>query len=184
MSETALQPLPDLLAPGLDLVLCGCNPGLVSAAAGHFFAHPGNAFWPLLAEVGITPHRFRPDEDYLLPGLGVGLTDVARRPSASIGDLRADEWRAGAAALAERLRRFRPAGVCFVGAAGYRAFTGARQARWGRQPEDWEGIAVFVVPSPSGRASAFARECRTAFAEVGAWLAARRDAALAAITPP
>jgi TDG/mug DNA glycosylase family protein len=167
--------LPDLLAPGLDLVLCGCNPGLVSAAAGHYFAHPGNAFWPLLAEAGITPRRFRPDEDHLLSALGVGLTDVARRPSAAIDALRADEWREGAKALAERLRAYQPAGVCFVGAAGFRAFSGSRQARWGRQPEEWEGIAVFVVPSPSGRASAFARERRAAFAEVGAWLAARRE---------
>jgi double-stranded uracil-DNA glycosylase len=168
--------LPDRLAPGLDLVLCGCNPGLVSAAAGHYFAHPGNAFWPLLAEAGITPRRFRPDEDQLMPSLGVGLTDVVARASSGVGEVRPAEWRAGGLALAERLRAMRPAGVCFVGAAGYRAFAGMRQARWGRQPADWEGMAVFVVPSPSGRASAFSVERRAALLEVGAWLQARRAA--------
>ena len=173
-AEGGARGLPERLAPGLDLVLCGCNPGLVSAAVGHYFAHPGNAFWPLLAEAGITPRRFRPDEDALLPALGIGLTDVVARASSGVGEVRPAEWRAGGRALAERLRAVQPTGVCFVGAAGYRAFSGQRQARWGRQPADWEGIAVFVVPSPSGRASAFASERRAAFLEVGTWLAARR----------
>src|SRR5579875_356462 len=101
----ATRGLPELLAPGLDLALCGCNPGLLSAAVGHFFAHPGNAFWPLLAEAGITPRRFRPDEDHLLLALGVGLTDVVPRPSGGVDEVRPAEWRAGGAALAERLRR-------------------------------------------------------------------------------
>src|SRR5579885_714629 len=77
----APSPLPSYLRPGLDLVLCGCNPGLFSAAIGHYFARPGNAFWPLLAEAGITPRLFRPEEDAALLDLGVGLTDVVARPS-------------------------------------------------------------------------------------------------------
>jgi len=166
--------LPDLLAPGLDLVLCGCNPGLYSAAVGHYFAHPGNAFWRLLAEASITPRFFHPEEDQLLPALGIGLTDVVARSSAGIDAVRPEEWQAGARALAQRLLRYRPAAVCFVGAAGYRAFAGRRHTRWGRQPEDWEGIAVFVVPSPSGRAARLGETRRVAFAEVGTWLRERR----------
>ena len=38
--------LPDLLRPGLDLVFVGINPGERSASAGHYYAHPGNGFWP------------------------------------------------------------------------------------------------------------------------------------------
>lgn len=174
--DSARHGLPDYLVSGLDLVLCGCNPGLYSAAVGHFFARSGNAFWPLLAEADITPRRFQPEEDATLPALGVGLTDVVGRPTAGTTDVRPAEWRAGGAALAERLRRYRPAAVCFVGGAAYRAFSGRGQARWGRQPEDWEGIAVFVVPSTSGRAARLAAERRAAFLEVGAWLQARREA--------
>ncbi|MFC7609612.1 uracil-DNA glycosylase family protein [Teichococcus aestuarii] len=44
--------LPDLLAPGLRLVFCGSAPGLVSAARGAYYAHPGNRFWGILHRRG------------------------------------------------------------------------------------------------------------------------------------
>jgi len=177
-SPIALRPapstLPSYLRSGLDLVLCGCNPGLFSAAVGHYFARPGNAFWPLLAEAGITPRLFRPEEDGTLLDLGVGLTDVVARPSLGTGEIGAAEWRAGGAALAERLRCFRPAAVCFVGDTAFRAFAGRPRERWGRQGNDWQGIVIFVAPSTSGRVARLAAERRAAFVEVGAWLRTRR----------
>ena len=42
--------LPDRVAPGLRLLFVGINPGLVSAAAGRYYANPRNAFWRLLHE--------------------------------------------------------------------------------------------------------------------------------------
>jgi TDG/mug DNA glycosylase family protein len=158
----------------LDLVFCGCNPGLYSAAVGRYFARPGNAFWPLLAETGITPRRFAPEEDGHVLELGIGLTDIVLRPTAGVGDVPGAEWRSGGVALAERLRRFRPAAVCFVGDTGYRAFSGRSRARWGLQPEAWEGIEVFVVPSTSGRVARLGAERRAAFEEVAAWLHERQ----------
>jgi hypothetical protein len=41
--------LPDLLAPGLRLVVVEINPSLYSVAVGHYHARPGNDFWKLLA---------------------------------------------------------------------------------------------------------------------------------------
>ena len=166
--------LRDYLRSGLDLVLCGCNPGLYSAAVGHYFARQGNAFWPLLAEAGITPRRYRPDEDASLNEIGVGLTDVVARATAGTGDIGAREWRTGGARVVEQLRRYRPTGVCFVGDTAYRAFSGRPRSRWGRQPQQWEGIEVFVVPSTSGRVVRLAEERRNAFMEVGGWLRERR----------
>lgn len=49
--------LPDHLRPGLRVVFCGTAPGLISAARGHYYAGPGNAFWPLLHDAGFTPAR-------------------------------------------------------------------------------------------------------------------------------
>jgi TDG/mug DNA glycosylase family protein len=171
----ALQPLPDYLRPELALVLCGCNPGLFSAATGRYFARPGNAFWPLLAEAGITPRLYAPAEDHTLAELGIGLTDIVARPSAGTADVSAREWRAGGIQLAAKLLTYRPAAVCFVGDTAYRAFSGHARARWGRQPETWEGIIVFVVPSTSGRVARLAAERRIAFIEVGEWLRAHRS---------
>ena len=59
--------LPDVLAPGLDVVFCGINPGLYSAATGHHFARPGNRFWPALHLGGFTPRLFTPAEQDQLP---------------------------------------------------------------------------------------------------------------------
>ena len=59
--------VPDVLAPGLDVVFCGINPGRVSAAAGAHFANPRNDFWRLLHDAGFTPRLLRPDEQFELP---------------------------------------------------------------------------------------------------------------------
>ena len=55
LAAAADKKVPDLIAPGLAVLLCGINPGLYSAAIGHHFGRPGNRFWPALAAAGITP---------------------------------------------------------------------------------------------------------------------------------
>jgi double-stranded uracil-DNA glycosylase len=42
------QTIRDVIAPELDVLFCGINTGLYSAATGHHFARPGNRFWPTL----------------------------------------------------------------------------------------------------------------------------------------
>src|SRR5277367_4280040 len=49
--------VPDLLAPGLDLVFCGTAPSPASYKARAYYANPGNAFWTTLNAVGLTPER-------------------------------------------------------------------------------------------------------------------------------
>src|SRR5882672_9978757 len=65
--------LPDLLVPGLTLVFCGTAPSSVSAARRAYYAGPGNRFWSILAETGLTPRRLEPEEYGLLPQFGIGL---------------------------------------------------------------------------------------------------------------
>ena len=40
--------LPDVLASDLDVVFCGINPGLYTAAVQQHFGRPGNRFWPTI----------------------------------------------------------------------------------------------------------------------------------------
>ena len=54
--------IPDLIAPGLDVLFVGINPGLWSAATGRHFARPGNRFWPALHRGGFTPRQLHPSE--------------------------------------------------------------------------------------------------------------------------
>ena len=75
----AAHVLPDVLAPGLSIVFCGTAPGHVSAARGAYYAHPQNRFWRSLHEVGLTPNLLRPEDYALMPGFGLGLTDIAKR---------------------------------------------------------------------------------------------------------
>ncbi len=147
-------PLPDHLAPGLRLVIVGFNPGTRSAALGHYYAHPGSVFWRLLAEAGLVPRALTPAEDALLPGLGIGITDVVKRSTPGAGDLRPAELRAGGAVVREKLAWVGPRAAGYTGKGVYRAVagTGAAEAHYGRQRESLvPDVADFVLPSPSGR---------------------------------
>ena len=144
--------LPDYLRPHLDILLVGINPGLRSAELGHHFAGPGNHFWKLLHDSGITPRRLSYEEDSLLLDFGVGLTNIVDRPTRGSGDLSKDDFSRGRRKLARKLVRFRPTAVGFVGVTVYREFEGLRgPIRCGLQKERIEGVDIFVLPNPSGR---------------------------------
>jgi TDG/mug DNA glycosylase family protein len=142
--------LPDLLAPGLRILFCGINPSLYSAAVGHHFARPGNRFWPALHAARLTSRRLSPFEDELLPGLGMGLTNLVPRATARAEELSDEELQLGAAALLEKIRRFGPAVVAFLGVSAYRTGFRRPRAALGRQAETLAGAVVEVLPSPSG----------------------------------
>ena len=142
--------VPDILVPGLRVLFCGINPSLYSAAVGHHFARPGNRFWPALHAGGITPHRFSPEEDRDLLGLGYGLTNVVSRATASADELDPEELRAGGRALRRKLRRHRPHALAVLGVGAYRTAFDAPRAAMGPQPERLEGTLVWVLPNPSG----------------------------------
>ena len=140
--------LPDVLAPGLDVIFCGINPGRVSAAAGAHFANPRNDFWRLLHEAGFTPRLLDPQEQQELLGLGIGVTNAAYRTTPGSGDLR----RADFAGSAERLERvaidLKPRAIGFVGKEAYRGAFGERP-QLGLQPRMLGETALFVLPSTS-----------------------------------
>ena len=73
--------LPDLLRPGLDLVICGMAAGARSAEIGTYYAHGSNKFWRVLEKTGLTPRRFAPGEFASLAEFGIGLTDLAKYAS-------------------------------------------------------------------------------------------------------
>ena len=84
--------LPDLLQPGLALVFCGTAAGKRSAAEHAYYAHPGNLFWRALHEARLTPRRLAPSEFPVLPGFGIGLTDLAKRHSGNDNQLPPDAF--------------------------------------------------------------------------------------------
>ncbi|HYJ80891.1 MAG TPA: mismatch-specific DNA-glycosylase [Longimicrobiaceae bacterium] len=146
--------LPDLLAPGLRLLFVGYNPSVRAARLGHYYAGRNNRFWDLLAAAGLTPRRFAFEEDALLPGLGIGVTDLVKRPTRSAAELTPAELRAGAERVRLLVAELRPRVVCYNGKGVYLRAAGVARAPWGLQPGCVvPGTADFVAPSPSGLAA-------------------------------
>ncbi len=142
--------IPDVIAPGLRVLFAGINPGLYSAATGCHFARPGNRFWPALHRSGFTGRLLRPDEQELLLGLGLGITNVVARATARADELAPGEFAAGARILREKVTRLRPRWLAVVGVTAYRASFGRRAATVGPQAEVIGGTRLWVLPNPSG----------------------------------
>jgi TDG/mug DNA glycosylase family protein len=171
-----LPPLPQVLQPGLDLIFVGFNPGERSAAIGHYYGYPGNRFWWLLHQSGLTDRQVDPTEDQTLPErFGYGLTDIVARPSKSSSDLSGWEFREGREAFLERLRTYRPAFVCYAGKGVYGAAAGLKEVSYGLQATSLvAGVQDFVAASPSGRSREPLAVKLDLFKELAALVAAHR----------
>ena len=158
--------LPDYLAPGLRLVFCGTAAGHVSAALGHYYAGPGNRFWGLLQEAGLTPRRFTPQDDHLLPGLGIGLTDLAKEASGMDRDIPAAAY--GPGALARRVGALAPVALAFTSLKAARVALSDDRIAVGPLALDarFPGVALWALPSPSRANGHFTRE---PWLDLGRW---------------
>ena len=142
--------IPDVVAPGLRVLFAGINPGLYSAATGYHFARPGNRFWPALHAAGFTDRVLRPEEQQQLLPLGLGITNVVPRATASAGELSPAEIRAGGRALTAKVERLAPRWIAIVGITVYRTAFGRPGATTGRQEQTLGGAGLWVLPNPSG----------------------------------
>lgn len=145
--------VPDLLAPGLDLVFCGTAPSPASFAAQAYYANPGNAFWATLHAVGLTPERLPPQRYPELLSLGLGLTDLNKTEYGSDHELSAHAM--DSLSLRAKMRKFRPAAIAFTSKNAASLALGLKAPAYGRQADAFEGAAAFVLASPSGRARSF-----------------------------
>jgi double-stranded uracil-DNA glycosylase len=147
---SALRPIPDVVGPGVRLLLVGINPGRRSAETGCHFAGPGNRFWASLHAAGITERVLAPHEQWLLPPLGVGITNLVARPSPRAAELTAAELRAGADALRHNVERWQPCVVAVLGLTANRTAFRRPLAQAGRQPESLGAAGLWLLPNPSG----------------------------------
>ncbi|MEU6096791.1 G/U mismatch-specific DNA glycosylase [Streptomyces sp. NPDC047079] len=144
------RPVPDVVADGLQVLFCGINPGLMTAATGHHFARPGNRFWPVLHLSGFTPRLLKPAEQHELLSYGLGITNVVARATARADELTAEEYIEGERLLTAKVTRWRPRWLAVVGVTAYRAAFGDRRAQVGPQERTIADTRVWVLPNPSG----------------------------------
>ena len=147
--------LPDIIAEHLVVVFCGLNPGLSAATAGHHFAGRSNRFWRVVHLAGFTPEEIRPENDRVLLQYECGLTTVVERPTARAEQVSAQEFLAAAERFEQKIWRYAPRFIAFLGKAAYSALSGDTEIAWGSQQTTLGGAAVWVLPNPSGRNRAF-----------------------------
>ncbi|HEV2756207.1 MAG TPA: G/U mismatch-specific DNA glycosylase [Actinomycetota bacterium] len=142
--------IPDVIAPGLDVLFCGINPGLYSGATGNHFARPGNRFWPALHLSGFTPRQLHPSEKEELLSLGLGITNVVDRTTARADELTNEEIVAGGRSLRRKVKRYAPRYLAVLGLGPYRLAFGSKGAQVGEQPESIGDTRIWLLPNPSG----------------------------------
>src|SRR5579871_987601 len=142
--------VPDILAPGLNVLFCGINPGLYSAAVGHHFARPGNRFWPTLHAAGFTERLLSPFEERELLARGYGITNLVDRATAAADELSTEELIRGGRRLKRKVLTYRPTMVAFVGMSAYRTAFNQPRAIVGRQQEKIGNSGIWLLPNPSG----------------------------------
>lgn len=139
--------LPDLIGPGLRMLICGLNPSPYSADAGVPFARPGNRFWPAARAAGLVAGAadpFAAFED------GIGFTDIVKRATPGAAELSRKEYGRGLVRVAHLVRSYQPETTCFVGLEGWRAAVD-RRAQPGWIADGFGGRPAYLMPSTSGR---------------------------------
>jgi TDG/mug DNA glycosylase family protein len=99
---------------------------------------------------GFTPRQLRPEEQPLLLGYGLGITNVVARATARADELTIAELQAGGATVAELAARLDARWLAVLGVTAYRAAFGRPDAVVGPQALRSEGVLVWVLPNPSG----------------------------------
>ncbi len=181
-NDTTVRALvPDVLAPGLDLVFCGTAPSPISYRERAYYANPGNGFWRTLHKVGVLPELLEPKRYAEVLRHGIGLTDLNKTEYGSDHELSPQAMDRDS--VRAKLRRYKPAAVAFTSKNAGSLFFGTKTLPYGRQGEVvvdglddavLSRIAYFVLSSPSGRARSWWNI--QPWEEVAAFVAARRRA--------
>lgn len=146
-----MRTLPDHLRKGMKLVIVGCNPTESSVRVGHYYAGRDNPFWPIMYESGVMPEPFDYHDDKRVIEFGIGLTDLVKRPSKTVEELKREDFAEGRIVLSQKLEEFAPRVVAFNGKLTYEQFA-QRKCKFGLQKESLYGARVYVLPATPGTA--------------------------------
>ena len=141
--------LGDVLTTGLDLVICGTAASSVSAQRGQYYAGPGNRFWTILWETGLTDRLLEPPEYGSLIDYGIGLTDIVKDQEGMDSAIDFGGW---GALLRRRLEPYSPRYLCFNGKRAALEALGGKRIRYGLQATSFGPTRLFVAPSTSAAA--------------------------------
>ncbi|MFD2515383.1 G/U mismatch-specific DNA glycosylase [Pontibacter locisalis] len=150
IAAAAGKKVDDLIAKDLQVLFCGINPSLYTAATGYNFARPGNRFWPTLYSSGFTPRLLKPHEQEELLTYGCGITNFVERATTAAAEVSTRELVEGGKKLVEKVLTFKPKVLAMLGVTAYRAAFNRRDAKTGLQAEYIGDTRLWVLPNPSG----------------------------------
>jgi TDG/mug DNA glycosylase family protein len=139
-----MEVLHDIVGHEPLIVFCGLAGAESIKTRDHYYGSPGNNFWAMLHESGLTPRQLRPDQDTSVTEFGLGLTDL-------IGHW--DPPRVDIDELVEKVALWKPEWLAFtskdVAGKAARAL-GHRKPGLGPAPWGIDRAEVFVLPGTSG----------------------------------
>lgn len=135
--------LPDLLAPGLKLVICGSAAGEKSAEVGQYYAGPGNRLWSTLFEIGLTSRQLEPAEWQSLLEFRIGLTDLVKDQSGADRGIKFE----GGKELRRKIREYQPGMLVFNGKRAAKEYFDMPTVVYGLLPNSIGTTKLFVCPS-------------------------------------
>jgi TDG/mug DNA glycosylase family protein len=149
-----MQTLPDYLQNGLDIVFVGLNPSPHSIHVGHYYGNPRNRFWKALNQSHIINAELSSLNDYQAIYYGVGFTDLVKRPTPQVKDLKVGDYTTWAPLVKTKLLKYQPLIVCFQGVMCYKFYLKyvehlAESPKLGIQKNTIGNSRIFVTPNPS-----------------------------------
>jgi double-stranded uracil-DNA glycosylase len=102
-------------------------------------------------ESGVMPEPFDYHDDKRVIEFGIGLTDLVKRPSKTVEELKREDFAEGRIVLSQKLEEFAPRVVAFNGKLPYEQFA-QRKCKFGLQKESLYGARVYVLPATPGTA--------------------------------
>lgn len=149
-----MQTLPDYLQSGLDIVFVGLNPSPHSIQIGHYYGNPRNRFWKALNQAHIIEAELSSAIDYKALDYGIGFTDLVKRPTPQVKDLKAADYLAWARMVKTKILKCQPLIVCFQGVMCYKFYLKyvenlTESPKLGIQNATIGNSRIFVTPNPS-----------------------------------
>ena len=145
--------LPDLLKYNLNIVFCGMAASKKSKKVKAYYAGPGNKFWKILHQTGLTKQELSPHDFKDLLDFNIGLTDICKRDYGNDNELDASKYDRNGLNL--KILKYNPRFVCFNGKNAAKVYLNKKRVDYGLQKEKAGESKIFICPSTSGAANGF-----------------------------
>jgi TDG/mug DNA glycosylase family protein len=150
LTEAYGKSVHDIIDYNLDVLFCGINPSLYTAAVGHHFARPGNRFWPVIFKSGFTQRLYSPFEEDLLLENKIGITNVVNRATATAAELTSEDYISGESKLRSKINNYKPGVLAVLGVGAYKQAFKVKNVSVGKQECTIDSTTLWVLPNPSG----------------------------------